>query len=80
MNVILDDQMVDSVELKCLVVSRGLKVDRKLTTLQLPPDFSSSDRSMVFPPVIDRIRRLQFNSLLKATKEPFTRKGGLLFF
>ena len=37
MNDILDDQMVDSVELKCLVVSRDLKVDREVTPVQLLP-------------------------------------------
>ena len=37
MNDILDDQMVDSVELKCLVVSRGLKGEREVTPVQLLP-------------------------------------------
>lgn len=30
MNYYLDDQLVDSVELKCMVVSRGLKIDREV--------------------------------------------------
>ena len=51
MNDILDDQMVDSVELKCLVVSRGLKVDREVTPVQLLPgtDFYCRETSSGMP-------------------------------
>ena len=30
MNFMVGDEIVDSVELKCLVISRGLKIDREV--------------------------------------------------